>query len=110
MTIIALAVEEAQDDGIAYASEINGITRDGEKCTDFASCKAIIDAGGDPDYDGMSGPLEFTGNGEPLEASYGVLTFGADNRIDDAPDRVPAGHGPGRGRRAPGPGGRHARR
>ena len=84
VTIIALAVEQAQDDGIAYANEINGITRDGETCTDFASCKAIIDAGGDVDYDGFSGPLEFAGNGEPLEASYGVLQFGADNRIDNS--------------------------
>ena len=47
-------------------------------------CKAIIDAGGDPDHDGFSGPLEFAGNGEPLEASYGLLQFGADNRIDNA--------------------------
>jgi ABC-type branched-subunit amino acid transport system substrate-binding protein len=83
VTIIALAVEQAQDDGIAYAGFINGITRDGEKCTDFATCKAILDAGGDPDLDGFSGPLEFAGNGEPLQASYGLLTFGADNRIDD---------------------------
>jgi hypothetical protein len=82
ITIIALAAEQAQDDGIAYAAKINGITRDGEKCTDFATCKAIIDAGGDPDLDGFSGPLEFAGNGEPLEASYGLLQFGADNRID----------------------------
>ena len=83
-TIIALAVEKAQDDGIAYASEIIGITRDGEKCTDFASCKTIIDAGGDPDYDGYSGPITLNGVGDPLEASYGVLTMGADNRIDDS--------------------------
>ncbi len=83
-TIIALAVEQAQDDGIAYAELINGITRDGEKCTDYATCKAILDAGGDPDLDGFSGPLEFAGNGEPLEASYGLLNFGADNRIDNA--------------------------
>jgi ABC-type branched-subunit amino acid transport system substrate-binding protein len=84
ITIIALAVEQAKDDGIAYASKINGITRTGDKCTDFKSCKAIIDAGGDPDYDGVSGPLEFAGNGEPLEASYGLLTMGANNRIDQA--------------------------
>ena len=82
--IMALAVELAQDDGIAYASEIQGVTRDGEKCTDFAACKAIIDAGGDPDYDGFSGPITLNGVGDPLEASYGVLTMGADNRIDDA--------------------------
>jgi len=82
--IMALAAELAKSDGIEYASEIIGITRDGEKCTDFASCKAIIDAGGDPDYDGISGPITLNGVGDPLEASYGVLTMGADNRIDDA--------------------------
>src|SRR3546814_14184972 len=65
------------------ANEINGITREGEKCDSFESCLAIIDAGGDPDYDGASGPMEFSGNGEPTVASYGVLTFGDDNRIDD---------------------------
>ena len=83
INIIALAAEKAQTDGIDYAKEINGITRDGEKCTDFATCKAIIDAGGDPDYDGQSGPLQFAGNGEPLEASYGLLVMGDDNRIDN---------------------------
>jgi len=82
-TIIALAVAKAGDDGIAYASEIQGITRDGEKCTDYATCLAIIDAGGDPDFDGFSGPITLNGVGDPLEASYGVLTMGADNRIDD---------------------------
>ena len=35
-------------------------------------------AGGDPDYDGISGPQDFNGNGEPLVGSYAVLTFGAD--------------------------------
>jgi ABC-type branched-subunit amino acid transport system substrate-binding protein len=82
VVIIALAAELAQSDGIEYASEINGITRDGEKCIDFASCLEIIKAGGDPDYDGISGPLTFAGNGEPLEASYGFLTMGNNNRLD----------------------------
>jgi ABC-type branched-subunit amino acid transport system substrate-binding protein len=84
VTIMALAAELAKTDGIDYAKEINGITRDGEKCTDFATCKAIIAAGGNPDYDGASGPLTFAGNGEPLEATYGLLVFGDDNRIDDS--------------------------
>ncbi|MBI5088595.1 MAG: ABC transporter substrate-binding protein, partial [Actinobacteria bacterium] len=83
-TIIALAVAVAEDDGIGYASEIQGVTRDGEKCNDFASCMEIISAGGDPDYDGQSGPITLNGVGDPLEASYGVLTMGADNRIDDS--------------------------
>jgi ABC-type branched-subunit amino acid transport system substrate-binding protein len=84
VVISALAAEKAKTDGIDYAKEINAITRDGEKCTDFASCKAVIDKGGDPDYDGVSGPLQFAGNGEPLEASYGLLEFGSNNRLDDA--------------------------
>src|SRR5690606_5406818 len=84
VTIIALAVEKAQTDGVAYADEINGITRTGTKCDSFTSCKEILDGGGDPDYDGVSGPGEFSGNGEPLVASYGVQVFGSDNKIDDA--------------------------
>ena len=79
--VIALAVEKAGTDGAKHADEIVGITKDGTKCTTFADCKAIIAEGGDPDYDGISGPHEFNGNGEPLEGSYAMLEFGADNRI-----------------------------
>ena len=82
--VIALAVEKAGTDGAAHANEIVGITKEGTKCTTFADCMAIIADGGDPDYDGLSGPHEFNGNGEPLEGSYAMLEFGADNRITDA--------------------------
>lgn len=82
--ITALAMEIAGTDGIEHASEIIGVTKDGEKCTDFVGCKELIDAGTDIDYDGISGPLTFTGNGEPLQASYGFLTMGDNNRIDPA--------------------------
>ena len=84
IVIVALAAEKAGTDGIELASEIQGITRDGEKCTDYATCLEIIKAGGDPDYDGISGNITLNGVGEPLEASYGVLQFGDDNRIDDS--------------------------
>jgi ABC-type branched-subunit amino acid transport system substrate-binding protein len=84
--VIALAVEAAGTDGSAHAGEIVNITGGGEKCTTYADCLAIIDAGGDPDYDGISGPHDFNGNGEPLRGSYAVLTFGADNRI--SPEEV----------------------
>lgn len=84
--VTALAVAKAGTDGSAHAAEIVGITKEGEKCTTYADCLAIIEAGGDPDYDGVSGPLEFNGNGEPLKGSYAVLTFGEDNRI--SPDEV----------------------
>jgi hypothetical protein len=82
--IIALAAEIAGTDGSAMADEIVGVTRDGEKCTSYADCLAIVQAGGDPDYDGVSGPITMNGNGEPLEASYGILVFGEGNHIDDS--------------------------
>jgi ABC-type branched-subunit amino acid transport system substrate-binding protein len=84
VVIIALAADMAKTDGIDLAKQINGITRDGTKCTDYAGCKKLADAGTDLDYDGVSGPIEFSGNGEPLQASYGILTFGADDHIDDS--------------------------
>jgi len=81
---IALAAEIAKTDGSAMADQIVGVTKDGEKCTDFKSCLDIIKAGGDPDYDGQSGPITMNGNGEPLEASYGILVFGEGNQLDDS--------------------------
>lgn len=82
--VSALAVEAAGTDGVEYASEINEVTRNGTKCTAFAECLELQAAGTDIDFDGVSGPLDFSGNGEPTIASYAVQTFGADNRIDDA--------------------------
>lgn len=69
------AVVANSDDPVIIAAEINGITRDGEKCTDFASCLAIITAGGDVDYDGLGGPYQFVDAGEPAAASYRIATY-----------------------------------
>ena len=81
--VIALAAAEAKTDGAKYAEKINGITRNGDKCTSYKACLDIIDKGGDPDYDGASGPLEFSGNGEPTQASYGILQFGTEKNSKD---------------------------
>ncbi len=83
--VITLAAQVAGSDGIEHASQINQVTRGGEKCTAYADCLALIQGGTtDIDYDGVSGPLDFSGNGEPTIASYGVQQFGDDNRIDDS--------------------------
>ncbi len=85
VVVMALAVAQAGTDGSAFAAEIVDITgAPGEKCTAFAECLALIDAGTGIDYDGISGPHDFNGNGEPLKGSYAVLEFGADNRLDDS--------------------------
>jgi len=84
VVLIALAAEAAGTDGSALGNEIVNVSKGGEKCTSFADCKALIEAGSDIDYDGISGPQDMNGNGDPLIGSYGILQFGADNRIDDA--------------------------
>ena len=81
--VIALAAQVAGDDGSAHAAEIVEVTRGGEKCTTYADCLALAQAGTDFDYDGISGPLDMDGNGDPMQGSYAVLEFGGDNRIDD---------------------------
>ena len=84
IVITALAAEVAgTDDPIAVAAEINDVTRGGEKCTDFASCRDIIAAGGDPDYDGIGGPYEFVDAGEPAAASFRIITYGTDGIESD---------------------------
>lgn len=83
--IVALAAERAKSTkGVDIASEINGITRDGEKCTTFRQCRAIIDGGGRPDYIGVTGMLNFTAAGERAVGSYGIVRFNAQNKIDEA--------------------------
>jgi ABC-type branched-subunit amino acid transport system substrate-binding protein len=84
--IIALASQAAGTDNPSeVAAKINGVTRDGEKCSSFADCKALLDGGAeDIDYDGPSGPQSFSRAGEPTEASFAVQTYGQDNQIDAA--------------------------
>lgn len=83
--IVALAAEKAKSNkGTAIAKEMNGITKGGKSCTSYKDCKAILDDGGDVDYDGQIGKIEFTDAGEPGEGSYGILVFDAANKIDDA--------------------------
>jgi len=82
--VIALATEAAGTDGIDMAKQINQVTRGGTKCTTYAQCDQLIKGGTkDIDYDGVSGALEFSGNGEPTVASYGVEQYDNNDKIDD---------------------------
>ncbi len=84
IVITALAAQAAgTTDANVFKDYVNGITFGGDVCEDFAACLAILEDGGNVDYDGISGPLSFTDAGEPAQASFGLQQFGADNRIDD---------------------------
>ena len=64
------------------AKRINGITRDGDKCTSFAECAEMLADGADIDYDGPSGPQSFGPQGEPTEATFAIFSYDANNKID----------------------------
>jgi hypothetical protein len=85
VVITALAAQAAGTvDASKFKDYVNGITFGGDKCEDFASCMDILKGGGNVDYEGLSGPLAFTDAGEPAVASFGLLEFGDDNKIDDS--------------------------
>jgi len=85
VVLSALAAQAAgSNQATVWAPYVNALTYGGDKCSDFASCLEILTAGGDVDYDGVSGPLAFTEAGEPAYASFGLLTFGDDNKLDSA--------------------------
>ena len=76
------AIVAKSDAGTAIAKVLPDVTRGGTKCTTFAACKTLADAGTDFDYDGQSGPIEFSDKGDPTEASIGIYTYGANNTYD----------------------------
>ncbi len=63
----------------AKLQEVSGGSGDGEKCSTYAECAAIILDGGVADYDGISGPITFDEVGDPTEASIGIYVYGEDN-------------------------------
>ncbi len=82
VVITALAAAVAgTDEPVTIAKEINGVTQVGEKCTSFAACMALVKDRKDIDYDGPSGPLEFTDPGEPRSATYVISEIQADGTI-----------------------------
>lgn len=80
ITLIALAAEAAKtDDPKAVAAKLGEVSKGGEKCKNFKECVALVKAGKDVDYDGVSGPIEFNDAGDPSEATIGVYTYDANN-------------------------------
>ena len=91
IVITSLAAQMAgTSDATKFNAYVNGVTFGGDKCEDFTSCLDIINKGGNPDYDGFSGPLSFTDPGEPAQASFGILQFNDDN-VAEPKDYVIAG-------------------
>jgi len=75
--LVALSAQAAGDDsGASIASKMQEVSEGGEKCTSFKDCIALLKAGKDIDYDGVSGPVEFNDKGDPSEATVSIYQFG----------------------------------
>ena len=81
--IIALAAQAAgNDSGRAIGDTLKQVTADGEKCTTYADCLALLNDGKDIDYDGQSGPIDLNDVGDPSKAIMGIYTYGPDNTYE----------------------------
>ena len=76
MTLVLAAQVAQSSDPTVYVDEIVGVTGPpGEKCALFTDCMAILEAGGEIDYDGASGPLDFLPNGQPGAGTYELFEY-----------------------------------
>lgn len=90
-TILVLAAEAAgSTDSVDIAAAVNDVTRGGEKCSSYAACHALLQAGADIDFDGASGPLDFVDAGEPGAGAYDLFTYNdAGEPVTDATVSIP---------------------
>lgn len=80
--LLALAAEAAGSDaGVDLAARVVEVSRGGTKCTSFAECRDLLGRGEDVDYDGASGAVDLTDEGEPEVGHYEVWTIGADGQV-----------------------------
>lgn len=83
VNLLALAMVAAGScDGAAVAQALIDVSKGGEKCSDYATCAALLAEGQDIDYDGVSGPIEFADNGDPSIATMGVYEYTANDAIE----------------------------
>lgn len=86
MTLVLAAQVAGSADPSVYVEEVVGVTGPpGETCALIEDCFAILEAGGEIDYDGASGPLDFLPNGQPGAGTYDLFEYdaeGSNNAFD----------------------------
>jgi len=73
------AILVGDDSGRSISLGLPGATSGGIRCRSFGECLDVLKTEPDIDYDGISGPLDFTESGDVSAAGYGIFTYGADN-------------------------------
>jgi branched-chain amino acid transport system substrate-binding protein len=79
--LVALAATLAHDDrGLRVAAHLRAASVGGIKCTSYAECLDVLETEPAIDYDGISGSLNLDAAGDPTSGTYGIYSYGADNK------------------------------
>ncbi|WP_026875693.1 ABC transporter substrate-binding protein [Jiangella gansuensis] len=79
MLLALAALQAGSVESRDIADNLVDVSREGTECTTFEECAGLIEDGEDIDYNGVSGPIEFTDAGDPETATIGVFQYGPDN-------------------------------
>ena len=81
--LIALAAQAAGcADGTTIASKLADVAgKGGEKCETYAACLALLAAGTDVDYEGVTGPTDFNQYGDPATATISVNEYSSNTEF-----------------------------
>ncbi|WP_010203766.1 ABC transporter substrate-binding protein [Salinibacterium sp. PAMC 21357] len=80
--LAALAALVAKDDDSeAVAGSLYDVSKGGVKCLSFAECLEVLKTNNDIDYDGVSGPVNFTPDGDIEPGYWGFYTYDGENKF-----------------------------
>lgn len=83
--VIALAAHKAGcADGVAIAAALPDVAGNGgEECSTYADCVAILDAGNDIDYMGVTGGVDFNEYGDLLEGTISINEYSSNTEFNE---------------------------
>ena len=80
LTLAATSTDS--DDARTFMRDAIPVSRGGSRCATFTECRALLEDGLNIDYDGRTGLLALTPNGDPAVANFVSYGFGDDGRAE----------------------------
>lgn len=83
MMLVALAAQAAGcADGASIAEFLPQVAGNGgEQCSTWADCVALLDAGTDIDFQGVTGPVDFNEYGDPAEGTISINEYSSNTEF-----------------------------
>ena len=85
MMLIALAAQAAGcGDGVAIAEFLPQVAGNGgEQCSTWADCVALLDAGSDIDFQGVTGPVDFNEYGDLAQGTISINEYTSNTEFEE---------------------------